>query len=179
VNKREPEWAAWMCAANGGDSAAYERLLRGIATAVRPIARRGLRRAGRATADAEDVVQDVLLAIHLKRHTWDASQPIGPWVYAIARYKLVDALRRAGSRQHVPIDAVADTLRADDDARAPFARDVERGLDRLPQGQRMVVRTIAVEGASISETAARLKMTPGAVRVALHRGLNALAKEFG
>jgi RNA polymerase sigma-70 factor (ECF subfamily) len=115
----------------------------------------------------------------LKRHTWDASQPIGPWVYAIARYKLVDALRRASSRQHVPIDAIAETLSAEDDARAPFARDVERGLDRLPQGQRMVVRTIAVEGASISETAARLKMSPGAVRVALHRGLNALAKEFG
>src|SRR5262245_56536658 len=121
-----------MRAANGGDSAAYERLLRGIATAVRPVARRGLRRAGRATADAEDIVQDVLLAVHLKRHTWDASQPVGPWVYAIARYKLVDALRRAGWRQHVPIDAVADTLGAAADARAPYARDVERGLERLP-----------------------------------------------
>ena len=115
MNRREAEWVAWMRAANGGDAAAYERLLRDIAAALRPVVRRGLSRAGRATADAEDVVQDVLLAIHLKRHTWDASHPIAPWIYAIARYKLIDALRRPTARS-VPIDAVAETLGAEDDA---------------------------------------------------------------
>ena len=178
MNRREAEWVAWMRAANGGDAAAYERLLRDIAAALRPVVRRGLSRAGRATADAEDVVQDVLLAIHLKRHTWDASHPIAPWIYAIARYKLIDALRRP-SPHSVPLEAVAETLGTEDDARSSSLRDVERGLDRLPEGQRMVVRTIAIEGASISETAARLKMTPGAVRVALHRGLSALARVYG
>jgi RNA polymerase sigma-70 factor (ECF subfamily) len=178
VNRREVEWAAWMRAANGGDAAAYERLLRAIAAAMRPVARRGLSRAGRSIADAEDVVQDVLLAVHLKRHTWDVALPIAPWIYAIARYKLVDALRRPSAR-NVPIESVAETLGAEDDERSSSTRDVERGLARLPQGQRIVVRTIAIEGASISETAARLKMTPGAVRVALHRGLSALAKAYG
>jgi RNA polymerase sigma-70 factor, ECF subfamily len=179
VSQHEIEWATWMRAARGGDSAAYERLLRGIAAALRPVARRGLLRAGRASVEAEDVVQDVLLAIHLKRQTWDPSQPITPWVYAIARYKLIDALRRSGSRYDVPIDFVAETLGAEEEQPSLSRRQLERGLDRLPKGQRLVVRTIAIDGASIGEAAAMLKMTPGAVRVALHRGLSALAKAFG
>jgi len=179
VSRHEIEWATWMRAAKGGDSAAYERLLRGIAAAVRPVARRGLLRAGRGADEAEDVVQDVLLAIHLKRQTWDPSQPISPWVYAIARYKLIDALRRSSNRPGVSLDLVAETLGAEEEQPSLSARDLERGLNRLPRGQRLVVRTIAVDGASIGEAAARLKMTPGAVRVALHRGLSALAKAFG
>src|SRR5262249_4328653 len=172
VTDREQEWAAWMRAANGGDSAAYERLLRDVAAAVRPAARRGLLRAGRAAVEAEDVVQEVLLAIHLKRHTWGPSQPLSPWVHAIARYKLIDALRRLGTPRDIPIEALADTA-AEADELSPSARDVERGLSHLPKVQRQVVRTIAMEGASIGEAAARLRMTPGAVRVAFHRGLRA------
>ena len=178
MSDREQEWAAWMRAANGGDSAAYERLLRDIAAAVRPAARRGLLRAGRAAVEAEDVVQEVLLAIHLKRHTWDPSQPLSPWIHAIARYKLIDALRRLGTPRDIPIEALADTA-AEADEFSPSARDVERSLSHLPKVQRQVVRTIAMEGASIGEAAARLRMTPGAVRVAFHRGLRALAKGFG
>jgi RNA polymerase sigma-70 factor (ECF subfamily) len=67
-------------------------------------------------------------------------------------------------------------LPADEPETAPPTRDVERALDRLPNGQRLVVRTVALDGASIAEAAARLNMTPGAVRVALHRGIAALAK---
>lgn len=174
--RREHDWATWMRAANGGDGAAYDRLLRAIAAAVRPLLRRGLQRAGRATAEAEDVVQEILLAVHLKRHTWDPAQPIGPWVYAITRYKLVDALRRHGTRYDVPIDDVMETLQADEEPPSVPARDVERYLARLPQGQRLVLRTVALDGASIAEAAARLKMTPGAVRVALHRGISALSR---
>jgi RNA polymerase sigma-70 factor (ECF subfamily) len=179
VIRREAEWATWMRDANAGDNAAYERLLRAVAAAMRPLVRRGLQRAGRATAEAEDVVQEILLAVHLKRHTWDPSQPISPWLYAIARYKLIDALRRRGGQRDVPIDLVAETLPAAPTGAAVPPRDMERALAGLPAGQRQVVRTVALDGASIAEAAARLQMTPGAVRVALHRGIHAVAKALG
>src|SRR5438552_15627976 len=99
-----------MRAAIGGDASAYNRLLTKLAPAIRSAARRGLGRAGAAIEEAEDVVQETLLAIHLKRHTWDPSLPLGPWVRAIARNKIIDSLRRRGHRDHVPIDDVIDTL---------------------------------------------------------------------
>jgi RNA polymerase sigma-70 factor (ECF subfamily) len=175
VNRREFEWAALMRAARAGDAAAYERCLRDMANALRPFARRALARIGLSDDLAEDVVQEVLLAVHLKRHTWDETRPIGPWVAAIARYKAVDVLRRRGSRVHLPIEDFSEILRSED-APADPGHDVARALDALPKRQREVVQSIAVDGASIGETAARLGMSEGAVRVALHRGLAALAK---
>lgn len=176
MSQRQFEWAVWMRAANAGDAAAYDRLLHDLAKALRPIARRGLARGGANIADSEDIVQEVLLAVHLKRHTWDAAQPIGPWIRAIAHHKIVDALRRRGSRFDLPIDELSETIPAADEALPLPERDVDRCLELLPAGQRLVVRTIAVEGVSIGQAAARLNMTQGAVRVALHRGLAALAK---
>jgi RNA polymerase sigma-70 factor (ECF subfamily) len=172
-------WSDLMRAANAGDAEAYHRLLRTIAAALRPLIRRGLARAGRPAADVEDVVQEVLLAVHLKRHTWDSARPVEPWVHAIARYKIVDALRRRTGRFDLSIDEFSETLAADEPEPAASDREVERHLARLPAGQRTVVQIIAVEGMSIAEAAGRLDMKPGAVRVALHRGLAALARQLG
>jgi RNA polymerase sigma-70 factor (ECF subfamily) len=174
VKEREAEWADWMRAANAGDAAAYQRLLKALAPTLRSIARRGLARAGRSDAEAEDVVQEALLAIHLKRHTWDADRPIGPWLQAIVRNKLVDNLRRRGDGD-VPIEGLEEILPAEEAKPALEARDVEPYLARLSPRQRDVVRAILRDDASIRETAERLKMSEGAVRVALHRGLAALA----
>jgi RNA polymerase sigma-70 factor, ECF subfamily len=178
VQQHEQQWVSWMRAAMGGDRAAYDRLLHALASVLRPVVRRGLIRAGRETADTEDIVQEVLLAVHLKRHTWDPDLPLGPWVRAIARHKLIDALRRRGSRYDVPVDLFAETLANQEAEPSVSARDMEKYLGMLPAGQSAVVRTIAIEGVSISETATRLRMTQGAVRVALHRGLTTLAKKL-
>lgn len=172
---RENEWGELMRAANAGDEAAYRRLLDSLAQALRSMARRALIRYGRGTADAEDVVQEVLLAIHLKRQTWDENRPFGPWLTAIARNKLTDCLRRRGNRIEMPIDDFDDILTVEEPADELLRQDVERMLDQLNQKQRDIVRSISVEGMSIRDTAARFAMKEGAVRVALHRGLKALA----
>src|SRR5436853_548694 len=75
------EWAGLMRAANAGDAMAYRRLLQALAPTLRSAARRRLARAGASESDAEDVVQETLLAIHLKRHTWIEADPIGPWIW--------------------------------------------------------------------------------------------------
>lgn len=179
MSEREHSWADLMRAANAGAAESYERLLRQVAAALRPVVRRGLMRAGRSGADIEDVVQEVLLAVHLKRHTWDSARPIEPWVYAIARYKLVDALRRRDGNFDLPIEDFSETLAAEEESPQLSGSEVERHLTRLPAGQRAVVQAIAVEGASVADVATRLTMNVGAVRVALHRGLAALAKNLG
>jgi RNA polymerase sigma-70 factor (ECF subfamily) len=175
VKSREAEWAALMRAARAGDTAAYDRCLRDMAKALRPYVRRGLERAGRTDDNVEDVVQEVLLAVHLKRHSWDETRPISPWVAAIARYKLIDAVRRRGSWIHLPIDDFFEVLPANDAPTDP-GRDIARSLAALPTRQREVLRSIGVDGASIGETASQLNISEGAVRVALHRGLATLAK---
>ena len=103
----EEEWAVLMRAAMAGDEGAYRSFLRAITPFVRAAARRNLARYGIGVADGEDVVQDTLLAIHLKRQTWDQDRPIGPWITAIARNKLIDLMRRRGRAVHVPIEDVA------------------------------------------------------------------------
>jgi len=85
VREREDEWTGLMRSAISGDSAAYHRLLKAITPVLRAAARRGLARAGQPVDQSEDIVQDILLAVHLKRHTWDASAPFAPWLFAIAR----------------------------------------------------------------------------------------------
>jgi RNA polymerase sigma-70 factor (ECF subfamily) len=174
VNEREVEWADLMRAANSGDNAAYERVLRLLASALRTFALRAVARA-RTPVDAEDIVQETLIAIHLKRHTWIESEPLGPWIRAIARHKLIDALRRRGHRIHVSIEDFEDVLPAQETISEYPKRDLERHLPRLPARQRDVVKAVAIHGLSIRQTAEQLKMTEGAVRVALHRGVAALA----
>ncbi len=105
------EWSVLMRAAIAGDQLAYRRVL----TAMTPVLR-GIVRAKAGAMDSswcEDVVQETLLAIHVKRATWDATMPLRPWVYAIARHKLIDAYRRRGRAVHLPVDDFAEVLPAD------------------------------------------------------------------
>lgn len=176
---RETIWTEWMRAAIDGDQAAYRRLLEALTPVLRASAQRGFVRAGLGSGEVEDVVQETLLAIHLKRHTWDRGQPLMPWVVTIARNKLIDALRRRGRRGEVPVEDFAEVLPAPAERDPTEGRDVERLLGRLRDRQRDIVRSITVEDRSIAETASRLMMTEGAVRVALHRGLKALAALYG
>jgi RNA polymerase sigma factor (sigma-70 family) len=165
-----------MRAALDGDNRAYQAFLVGVTPYLRAIARRRCDQLGAVRSEAEDVVQEVLLAVHLKRGTWDRTRPIGPWLSIIVRNKLIDALRRRGRRVDIPIEDVAETLAAHDGAEDESdLRDVERLLARLKDPARDIVRSISLEGKDVRETAKRLNMTEGAVRVALHRALKTLA----
>jgi len=171
----EEEWAVLMRAAMAGDEVAYRAFLTAITPSIRATARRNLARFSLGASEAEDVVQDTLLAVHLKRQTWDQDRPIGPWISAIARNKFIDLMRRRGRNAQVPIDDVIETLAAEDNEVALDNYDVQRMLDNLNEKQRAVVRSLAIDGASVRQTAERLNMTEGAIRVTLHRAVKALA----
>lgn len=171
----EETWSRWMRAALDGDARAYRDLLGALTPRLRGLVGRALARAGASTADLEDIVQETLLALHLKRHTWEPTAPLAPWVQAIARNKTIDALRRRGRRIEVDVADFAEFLPAAPDRDPTEGGDVERLLGELGDRQRDIVRSIGVEEKSVRETADRLGMSEGAVRVALHRGLKTLA----
>ena len=178
MSEREQEWADQMRAALAGNATAYRIVLQSLTLFLRTEVRRGFARYGRGTSDVEDVVQETLLAIHLKRETWRTDEPIGPWVRAIARNKLIDSLRRGGKRINVPIDDVIDILPAAEPTEHITERDAEQILGLLNGRQREIVESISLKGATIRETATKYAITEGAVRVALHRGLAALSKAY-
>lgn len=175
MDERERRWVQWMQAALAGDGAAYERLLRDVAPAIRKLVQRRLAQLGAPASECEDIVQETLLAVHLKRQSWRVGDPLSPWLSTIARNKMIDHLRRRGRRVEVPVEDVADWLAAPEERPGTEAAEVDRHLALLPEKQREVLRSVAVDGASIGETALRMKMTPGAVRVALHRAFAGLS----
>jgi RNA polymerase sigma factor (sigma-70 family) len=172
---RDEQWATWMRAAIGGDAFAYRQFLESVTPFLRGTAAKRCSQLGISRAEVEDIVQNVLLAIHVKRGTWDRSRPIGPWLAAIVRNKVVDTFRRRGRRIDVPIEEVLETLVTPDTAAASEAHSIQRMLANLKQVQRSIVISISIHGESVAETARCLGMSEGAVRVALHRALKSLA----
>jgi RNA polymerase sigma-70 factor (ECF subfamily) len=176
-SKTDEEWSRLMRLALDGDQIAYRTLLVAIAPHVRQQARRFLARGGRGYAEVEDVVQETLLAVHLKRASWDSKLPFMPWLNAVTRYKAIDMLRRLGARSEVELDEAADAVSAPEE-RGDHQLDVQRMLAALDGRQRQIVEQVSVIGRNAAEVGADLGMSEGAVRVALHRALKRLAETF-
>ena len=167
------DWGKLLAAANSGDGKAYGQFLR----TVTPVLRGIVRAKGSALGEAgcEDVLQEVLLAVHLKRHTWQVGAPVRPWLYAITRYKVVDAFRSRGRSIDLPIDDFSDGLAAEAGPDPTEAADMTKIIGMLDRRSEKIVRMIGLEGASAAETGQVLRMSEGAVRVALHRAFRTLA----
>lgn len=166
-------WGQLLAAANAGDDRAYARFLQAITPVLRGIVR--ARGGTLGEAGCEDVLQEVLLAVHLKRHTLVPGAPVRPWLYAITRYKVVDAFRARGQRIDLPIEDFTEVLAAEAGPDPTEAADMDKMIGLLDGRSATIVRKIGLEGASVAETGATLDMSEGAVRVALHRALKTLA----
>src|SRR5260370_39845655 len=105
MTTHEIELKALMVASLDGDGASPRTLLERLSGRRRAYYKGKLAGIGRGASEAEDLVQEAVLAIHIKRHTYDPAEPLTPWVHAIARYKLIDFLRRTrASISDVPIE---------------------------------------------------------------------------
>jgi RNA polymerase sigma-70 factor, ECF subfamily len=157
-----------------GDAKAYQAFLKGLSTHLRAFLRRRL---STLPDDIEDLVQDLLLAVHNQRHTYRPDQPLTAWVNAMARYKLIDLLRSRSGREtlHDPIDDDMAVFAANDHEAADARRDVNKLLQQLPDHQRLPIVHTKLEGLSVSEAAAATGMSESAVKVGVHRGMKALA----
>ena len=162
-------WPQLMVAAHDGDGRAYGRLLREIT----PVLRRFLLRRLFDTTHVEDVLQDILMAIHISRHTFLPGQPFDRWLFGIARHKAIDAVQhhyRAGKNENLfsGNETLLSTDTNEEDERA-MTRNVEAALAQLPDRQRKAVVMARLEGHSVAETAAACGMTESAVKVTVQR----------
>lgn len=167
------DWGTLLAEANSGDSRAYATFLRTVTPVLRGVVR--AKAGGLGETICEDVLQEVLLAIHLKRHTWQVGAPVRPWLYAIARYKVVDAFRARGGKVEVPIEDFDEILAAEAGPDPTEAADMAKMIGLLDNRSGRLVRMIGIEGSSAAEAGQALNMTEGAVRVALHRAFKTLA----
>lgn len=157
-----------------GDGPAYHLFLKELSGVLRAYFRRRL--AG-LPDEVEDLVQESLLAIHNQRHTYDAAQPLTAWAHAIARYKMVDLLRRRGGHEalHVQLDDDSELPAAEEIEAGDARRDVMTLLAQLPDRQRLPIQHVKLEGLSVLEAARLTGMSVSAIKVGVHRGLKALA----
>lgn len=159
----------------GGDERSYRILLDETGRRLRSFY---LRRLG-DTSVADDLVQETLIAVHTRRATYDRDRPFTVWLYAIARYKLVDHIRRSKRRSSVSLDDVPEAFLAAEEAEpASTAGDLEQILASAPPIHREMVRAVKLEGRSIAEVAAARGMSESAVKVTIHRAIKRLAKTF-
>jgi RNA polymerase sigma-70 factor (ECF subfamily) len=167
----EAQLKAWMIAGLGGDALAHETLLRALVPLLTSFYRRRMRD---ADSDVEDLVQETLISVHGKRATYDRDRPFTAWLYAIARYRLIDHVRRR--KLSVPIEDVETILMVEGFEEALSARmDVEALLSTLSPKQARAIRETQVEGLSIAEAAEKAGLGESDVKVSVHRGLKALA----
>jgi RNA polymerase sigma-70 factor (ECF subfamily) len=171
----EAELRALMRAGLGGDAVAYRTLLTRLSANLRAYYKGRLARIGRSAAEAEDLMQDALVAIHTRRHTYDPAQALTPWVYAIARYKLIDHLRHTrASMADLPIEDAKEIMAQDDHVGTESARDLTRLMSRIPEKMRRAIQAVKLDGLSVAEAASKCEMSESAVKVNVHRGLKAL-----
>lgn len=172
---KETSLRALMIAGLGGDGAAYGTLLSELSANLRAYYRGKLVRAGRGAEETEDLVQEALIAVHTRRHTYDPARLLTPWVYAIARYKLIDHLRRHQSTlTNVPIEDVTEIIASDGGYETNGHFDLKKFLAMLPDKIRLAIQYVKIEGLSVVEAAARCGTSESAVKMNVHRGLKQL-----
>ena len=174
MKERETQLRDLLLRGLDGDAAAYHAFLGEPSRHLRGFLRVRL---ARLPDDVEDLVQETLLAVHNQRHTYDSGQPLTAWIHAIARYKLVDLLRRRAGREQLndPLDEELDVFAVSDHDADDARRDLGKLLQQLPDRQRLPIVHMKLEGLSVSETARATGMSEAAVKVGVHRGLKALA----
>jgi len=161
-----------MLASLAGDADAYRTLLECL---ERELGRFFRRRLAQDAAEAPDLVQETLIAIHTRRGTYDTSQSLAGWVYAIARHKLVDHFRRRGRAAAISLDDAGALFAADDRAGAEARHDLDKALARLPLPTQSLIRDIKLKELSHAEAARARGISETAAKVAVHRGMKKLA----
>ena len=168
-------WAGLMAAAQDGDRDAYGRLLTSILPTLRAFVRRRLH----DRTDVEDTVQDILLAVHEARASFDPTRPFKPWLFAIAGHRAIDRMRVRGrtSARETSIEPHHETF----SPIAPKQEDMtidshalHAALAQLPAGQRIAIEELKLREGTLQEVSARTGISIAALKVATHRGMKRL-----
>jgi RNA polymerase sigma-70 factor (ECF subfamily) len=174
MNAKEDRLHDLIVLALSGDAAAYQVFLKELSSHLRGFYRRRL---SQFPDEVEDLVQETLLAVHNQRHTYQVNQPLTAWVHAIARYKLIDMLRRRTGREALndPLEDESEVFAVADSEAMEARQDLAKLLEQLPEQQRLPIQYVKLDGLSVVEAASLANMSESAVKVGVHRGMKALA----
>jgi RNA polymerase sigma-70 factor, ECF subfamily len=168
----EPELKSLLVQGLAGSDACYHRFLQQLSPFIRGYFRKRL---PERLADVEDLTQEVLIAVHNQRHTYDAQFPVTAWIHGIARYKVIDFFRRnAPHGEHIDIEDAEELLVWEEREARDAQHDVVVLLDELPTGQRDAIRLVKLEGRSVAEAAELTGQSLSLIKVNIHRGLKRL-----
>lgn len=173
---------AAMAAAQSGDRASYETVLRECV----PIVQRIARHQGASQDFIDDVVQDVLVTIHGARASYDPSRSFTAWLTAITQRRTIDILRKRGRRsaREVYSPMAFETHAAPDNpeldaVRRAEAMNLHALVAELPAGQQEAVRALALEENSLEDASKSTGRTKTALKVNLHRAIKSLRARMG
>lgn len=176
-SRDERELSHLMKESQGGNSDSYAKLLMRVAQMLQSYVRKSV-----ASDMVDDVIQEIILGIHLKRHTFNSEQYFLPWLYAIARYKVIDYLRRKGrqeklffSHEDLALLAVSDVELT---VESVSTEKLEKIISTLPSKQLSVVRAVKIDGLTIKEAANKLGLSESDIKVSIHRALKTLKARF-
>jgi RNA polymerase sigma factor (sigma-70 family) len=170
----EAQLKAWMLGGLDGDDRAHTALLRALVPLLHSFYRRRMRG---AEGEIEDLVQETLISVHTRRASYDRDRPFTAWLYAVARYRLVDHYRRR--RVSVSIEDMDDMLATDGfEDRVTARMDVDNLLNTLSPKQARAISDTHLDGKSVAEAAAGAGIGESDVKVSVHRGLKAIASRI-
>ncbi|MCX6129822.1 MAG: sigma-70 family RNA polymerase sigma factor [Proteobacteria bacterium] len=176
---RAEKWGILLIGAQNGEAAAYRVLLTDLQQYVS--SRLRIRLSNRNELD--DITQEILIAIHKARHTYDISRPFMPWLNAIIKYKMLDALRRHKRIQSFEIQdelAFEHVLETNQPAAAneQLNEEVWKVFHALPEKQRRAVELMKFEGFTAKEASVQMGMSEAAIKVSAHRAYKSLRRRF-
>jgi RNA polymerase sigma-70 factor, ECF subfamily len=173
------KWAILLLAAQQADEAAYRRLLRELRDYLKTFL---YKRLGN-NPYLDDIIQEILIAVHKARGTFDGSRPFLPWFHAIVRYKTIDTLRQKKRIQgreiidEVALENYSETFESVE-TNPELDEEILRALANLPPKQRQAVELMKLQGMSAREAATAMGMSEAAIKVSAHRAYEALRKRF-
>ena len=169
ANRKNVAWDVWMAAAQNGDRRAYRRLLLGITPYIRAIAARLLAN----PSEIEDAIQDVLIAVHEARASYDPTRAFRPWLAGIARHRIIDRTRamRRRALHEIPLTEEHDRAAPTDTLRD---HDLEGAIAQLTVTEKLAIQRLKLEEHSLRAVATETGISVGALKVATHRALRRL-----
>lgn len=175
----EAELSQLMKSSQKGDTGDYRQLLLRIRSMLAKYIDNSFARFGFGSGDGqEDVLQEILLAIHVKRHTYDPEQFFLPWMYAIARYKMIDYIRKNKAfSSALNIEEELEHIENMESLDLTAEADLEKLLEILSEKQKSVLKLVKLEGLSVEEAAAKTGYSVSDIKVTVHRAIKTLQEK--
>ncbi len=176
--EREKSLSSLFIEGIDGNQNSYRKFLEILLTTLRGVIARRLARFSSLAIDVDDIVQETLIAIHNKRHTYDRVTPVTAWASAIARYKMIDAVRtRYADRSKISLTEL-DNIASEESLDIDMQLSIRSALAALPQKMKDSIELVKVQGNSVKDAASVIGISEPAVKTSIHRGLKYMLREL-